>query len=361
MTLEPPVLRSIKKYRRRVAVRQLAIVGFPVLLALVVALVMFAAGLDLGPPDRTHPLKSGPVAGVVVALLFLAMPVLIYFFVAAYQRRKFRNEVLAFVSPFADETMTPRFANGLSGACIATDLEEPNLVAARIGQLSTFSFAFSRGGLNVAVTREVLDAGLSSHEAESLMAREVATILLGDYVKTALWFSPERVAAMAPTFIVFLLFLLGLFLNSKELLLVGTGMMFVVFVVTYMSDLYEGLMKLLFRGLGRRDELLVDSIAVKITGNPMALSSALARLEGLGLLGHPQPTLKLFKTDIRNLFRLPGRGYGGLVYRVFNVSEPDRDQLLERLGNLERIQKGDWRCFGMVADGEAFVDPGAWE
>ncbi len=363
MALDPVVLKSISKYKGKVLRRQLAIVTLPIIIAIVTAIVMLAGGwlhverTDKGESPFKHP------APVVSAIgIFLAMPLGLYLGIAAYQRKTFKMFVIShMLAPF-DPSATRHFTSGLEGASIAAGIDAPDLVMMDIPGLASLSFQFARGETETGVTLDTLSCDLTDHEAQALMAREVATILMNDQLKAALWFSPERAAAFMPTLVYFLMCIVGILLNNIPFLLVATGLMFVVFITSYVTNIYEWVLKRLFRGLEARDELLADSIAVKLTVNPRALYTAIEKLSSRGLLGYPQPTLKLVAAQISNLFRLPGHGIpGGLNYPVFKVMKPGHADTLERLRNLHEIERGNWRAFNEVVEGEVIVRPTAWK
>jgi len=97
------------------------------------------------------------------------------------------------------------------------------------------------------------------------------------------------------------------------------------------------------RQISHHNELLTDSIASKITGNPAALKNALIKLYGANLLGR---VCSAFLHSIApGLARKEAQGKIRRLGGEFLVDYEAVYSIDERAQNLEAIERGHWKAF----------------
>ncbi len=106
-----------------------------------------------------------------------------------------------------------------------------------------------------------------------------------------------------------------------------------------------GIMVFLARKLRQtslHNELLTDSIASKITGNPAALKNALIKLEGANLLGKVCP--RFFHSIGSQYSRKEAQGKIRKLGWEFLVDYEAGYSIGDRVLNLEAIERGNWQA-----------------
>lgn len=231
------------------------------------------------------------------------------------------------------------FESAIESVSIAVGIETPRLVCLGIPSMSTVSFEANDGSVVVGVTERTLEMGLSAQETEAIMAHEVSNLVAGNIVRPPSFWSFKSVSFFMGCVVVGLVLVVFIDLgstcrhqgfwgsNAGSITIVAA--LLAILVVVY-ALLLKG-----FRSKSAYEVLLADSVAIKITGNPGAMESA---LEKLALEG----TLRRIDTNSFRPYRLFFRGDPGYV-RV-STWDPWGD-IDRRLENLEAIKKGRWPLF----------------
>ncbi len=300
--LEPLVVTSIKRYRRRALILRLA-AAVPlmagVIAALVICLLELAGGGSMPASSAGSWVALAGITATLILIVFLVSP-----------------EKIPVMQP-AEGLSLNIFENALEGVSVGVGLEPPRLLVLDLPTVNSISL-FHAGKPAVGVTAEALEAALPRRIAEAMMAHEMAHVLLGDVVagqNTRRWRLtglPLVVAMVLP--FVFLALAFG-FETWTYLGLIGwIAFSFVVIMV-------------LGQLVTRQNDLLADSVAAKVTNNPGALKEAVQLLGGMF-----SENEKPFEAGAR---------YPALFF----VYETKPEDSLERIANLEAIERGHWPAF----------------
>lgn len=259
--LEPEVIESIRRYRRRGFSLRLA-ASSPLILAVLgsLAVLIFTVATDTEAPARA--LRQG---GMVSWIPFFTVTALFLFFVLVIYPEK-----LPIVSPGESPSFVV-FRDALDGVSIAVGLTPPELLVLDVPTANSIPLVHSRKQA-VGVTVEALEAGLSRRCGEAMMAHELAHILAGDVF----------VGSNRRRWILVGLSLVAALLLPFALLALAIGFS----VWLYLAMIAWAVPVLIwFRFLAPRvymhDDLLADSIATKITQDPAGLKDAILLIDDL--------------------------------------------------------------------------------
>ncbi|MBU1670705.1 MAG: M48 family metalloprotease [Actinobacteria bacterium] len=336
--MEPDVLASISYHRRKELAETLLIV-VPVFLAVGLAAYLILINLELD---------------VLIAVAILAgIAVFIGSIYAATTRASFNRFVRP--APDGEWASLEDLRDALESVSIGAGIDAPELVVLDLPTVN--SVAFIRKGMPVVgVTRETAARTFSRAEAEGMMAHEVAHIILGDALK------PMDIGHMRS--IDFLLLVLlglvaafGIFLGLREepataTISVLVGYAFIIWAGTLLAFMLRRYDK-----ARRHDDILADSIAIKITSDPGGLKDLVARLDAQMKAAIEIPPRSACAGHLF-VYPRPGRGDAPFsdtraAFTVLSVSSEDRNTRQEReretirlrLENLEAIENGNWPAF----------------
>jgi Zn-dependent protease with chaperone function len=340
--LEPQVIASIERYRRRsIALRWAGVV--PLMAGVVAALTTYLYVLaDDGALPYTRAqswLGLSVIALILVILVLLVGP----------------EKLPVITRP--DNLSLNVFQNALEGVSVAAGLDPPQLLVLDLPTTNSIAL-FHADKPAVAITAEALEASLPRRVAEAMMAHELSHVLLGDVV---IGISTRRWR------------LLGLSLVALLVLpFVLLALAFGFGAWTYVGLLgWTALTVVFLRSAGpvanRQHDLLADSVAARMTGDPGALKQAVQLLDGM-FLQNKRP----FASGARYpqfLFSYENRPEVDLIaIRELIASEDDTEETREasdrdllkylrkksafhrestaaRIDNLEAIERGHWPAF----------------
>jgi hypothetical protein len=186
MSLEPEVMVSIQRHKRRIAMLKLFVSSVAlVVIASATALTAFIIISSKTSSIRGEAAKDFAFRDLEPLLFgFLCMGL---FFIFNMLSRLLRGRL---ESHFIDHrlnnnqrALAQKFLRGLSGASIATGTPHPKLVFVDIQGVSSLPLASGDDKPTIALTIQALEAGFSSQEAEVLMAHDLSLILIGDVVQ----------------------------------------------------------------------------------------------------------------------------------------------------------------------------------
>jgi len=335
VNLEPEVIASITRHKRKVfLLKSLIVAVLAFSLVSSIALCLWAYRTGTSSTDEFVRSRFGPAelrASLIIFVLGFGTPTV---FVVLQVLKKARSRVPLIVKSnlnIGDKEWLRKFRNGLEGASIALGVRPPELMVLDIKGVAAFAFMKARDKPVVAVTREVLWVPISVEEADALMAERLSHMVTGDLLtwrgyQDNLWLLAFPAIAVA---------FFGMFLTIEA----GMGMLsFLLMFINYLC--FVVIVFFLVRKSRQirfHNELLTDSIASKITGNPAALKNALIKLDSANLLGGrvysgPESARK----EERGKIRKPG---GELV-----VHYEEGHSIDERVRNLEAIELGNWQA-----------------
>ena len=339
--LEPQVALSISRYRTRCLIVRAA-AATPLIAAVVATLLIYIHSL-VRDVDRPAVAAHSLVFLAVVAAMLLLGALFI------------GPEKIPLVPP-SDRARFTVFQNALEEVSIAAGTGCPDLLVLDVPTVNSLCLYHNRRQA-VGVTAEALEAGLSRRCAEAMMAHEMSHVLMGDVVagqNTLMWRLVGVSLVLASVLPwVFLTFAMG-----------SSAWVYLGFL--FWLALTAGLLTVMGRLLTRQNNLLADSIAAKITGDPGAIREVLLLLEEM-FSRNPRPFA-------------PGARYPGLmfIYQVrpevdvaaFEEQLADEDDAVrrdiqkrqhlkklhrrraysrattrERIENLEAIERGHWAVF----------------
>ena len=287
MNLEPAVVSSIRENKRRVQLhRARAIIPLAAIIAVTVFFILWTRsaftssptipGLDMDYAPKTQMIvvfvgRLVPMFGMMVATVYrLLTPA----------RRQFKD--LTTRSAHFDQSRLEAFQSDLASVGIGMGVRVPEVVVVAVPTPTAFAFK-ERGVNRIAVTPALLDAGLSQAEREAVMAHELAHVVDGNALV-----EPSVLRGVYGIFFIaapLLVMLTGIF-GGLSL----PGMMIAMFVPWVLLMLGWPLALWLLvrpytiqttKDLDHYSDVLADSIAVKVTGNPDAMKSSITRLRDM--------------------------------------------------------------------------------
>lgn len=308
--LDPQVIASIKRHRRRASAIRLAaalplIAGVAAALAACLVKVVGGGGV------------AESSAGSWVALAALTAVLIIVF-------SCIKPERMPQAQP-RNEHPLGTFVQALEGVCVAVGLEPPRLLVLDLPTANSLSL-YHENKPAVGITAEALEAALPRHVAEAMMAHETAHMLLGDVVlgrNTRRW--RKTVLALVTAMVLpFALLALAFGFGAWTYLGLLGWIAFSLVVIWVLGS-----------RVFRQNDLLADSVAAKITSDPGALKEAIRLLDGMFLSSE-----KPFPPGARypSLFFVSEKREGDDIATLPGLTE-------ERLANLEAIELGRWPAF----------------
>lgn len=251
-----------------------------------------------------------------------------------------------------------RFRSGLEAASKDLAMRHPHVKVLDIPHAGFVGFLEDDGSTTIAISQRVIEADLTEPEVDSLMADEASRAFLGDVIKprtleAAAWFTLVPFAFLGAIAVVMSIRQTGnrwAALLPALLYLLAALCLFVAFIFA--------LRKL--SAVRRDDEILADSIAVKITGDAGVLKNAVLKLDRLDLLGRITPRINFKKPVLaaENAGK-PDEAESSDEFVVDTANQ--RAELRPRLENLDGIAHGHWKCFEVVGGGEVVAEPEGWE
>lgn len=196
--------------------------------------------------------------------------------------------------------------------CVVADLAKPALVLDRQEMPNSWIEGTTRGGFRLHLTQGLLDL-LEPHELEAVIAHELAHVANRDAAVMTVVGAP------------------GEALLSGGVRVVGQGW-WPVMIGGATATLIGWLGALGGRALSRYREYAADAAAVRMTGNPAALATALMKVSE-GLVAIPAKDLRA-ATAADPLHLLPARDQ-----RQFMLP-PTHPPLEARIARLERLERG---------------------
>jgi len=284
MNLEPAVERSIKHNRRRLALhRARAVIPLIVIIAATVALVVWTR-MALSSQKVPSIQPDSSARAVLIAMFFgRLLPVFAMMYASVSRMMSPAREQFKDLTTKArrfDETKLAGFQSDLKSVGIGMGVEVPTVEVVAVPTPTAFAFR-ERGVDRIAVTPALLDAGLSQSEREAVMAHELAHVVDGNaLLEPSVFRGVVGVFFIAAPLLVALTGVLpGLSLAGMAvlvlipllLLLLGWPLAIWLLVRPYTLETT--------RELDHYSDVLADSIAVKVTGNPDAMKSSITRLK----------------------------------------------------------------------------------
>ena len=156
--------------------------------------------------------------------------------------------------------------------CSLADMPKPRLAVSESRAPNAFAAGRKRKGVTLCVTRGMLDR-LEDQELEAVMAHELSHIAHGDAVVMTVASFIGVLAGLTARVGAQMLIYAGRVRNLWQLLVVAMA-------VTLLATATWMVSVLLIRALSRYREFAADHAAAELTGNPAALSAALAKVSG---------------------------------------------------------------------------------
>jgi Zn-dependent protease with chaperone function len=350
LKMEPQVIESIKRYRRQVFLQKLAVLA-PLALAIsacVVALVVLTAA---GPGDWKLVLMGENGSPSFLLWIFpLALAALLL--LLAVRRGP---EALVVAEEPGDGSSGP-FRRALEGVSAAAGFPAPPLRVLDIPTANSLAFLEGRKPA-VGVSREALPLGRNPRRAEAMMAHELAHVLTGELYPASMrrrfQLTGWAMISLELVLLTLVILMAGLSLWAGLLLLAVAPLL--LFWAGWRS-----------RFIGRHNDLLADSVAVKLTYDPEGFRETLEELDRLFMENREFFPLKarypyyLFAYRVRPEEQMAwARQIAGRLYSEDQDEEFSEDMgkwierssrfpratLDMRLRNLEAIDLGHWPAF----------------
>lgn len=383
MSFEPKVLESVKRHRRNIARARLVLVA-PFALAALFGLVLLLVTVFLGGRlSETYEVAdtmdalfwSGQGATLAKLIAALLCVVLVgglgynVFASARYARGRFEMFLQQQALDY-EPTDAAKFENALQGAAIGAGVPAPCMLVLDDPAANAAAFQTDSGAQGVGVTSGLLRSDISVGEANAVMAHELAHLVIGENVRapsiTDLEFQPSLLLVLFGVLCAASVLVAPLNIYYILLLAACAAAAFVALVLVYHSDAF--IVKLLNLE-HHHDDILADSLAVKMTRDPAALKSAIRKVEMLARRTGRVPggtilTRYLFVTPptspgdyYRYATRVAQNMLAGrrmprtwmLFTRPANramrrLLEMESRMTVERLINLDLIEQGRWRA-----------------
>ncbi len=292
MAFEPKVLECMSAYRKKTRRDKLTLM-MPFILAAAasLALLLFTV-LFRDYIIRSFPARSffDPGYGTSVFLKFLAaaamIPIVGFFGYNLYSSVRYANARFRYfleqrASDF-DRTAAGKFAEALDGAAIAAGIAPPALVVLDDPAANAMAFTSEGGGKAVGVTTGLLEAAIPVDQANGIMAHELAHLLIGENVKAPgladIEFLPSGLLVAFGA-----LSMLAVLVAPPRLgyILLELGGTIVVFLMLALIHRSQAFINRLLDAAHHHDDILADSLAAKMTMDPLALEAAVRNLTDL--------------------------------------------------------------------------------
>jgi Zn-dependent protease with chaperone function len=271
LDLEPEIVRRIKRYKRGNLVNRLFVLT-PLLLEDVAFITLIIVGGATGNGDLVRMSTGGARGPFWVWLLFLFVTLLVFSLLLFTWSDKL------YFARADDAEAVKRFRDAIDGLSVAAGVPAPRLVV--LDAPTVNSVALRSGKVSsIGVTASTLEAGLSRQEAEAMMAHEISHVLIGDGFAraTARYRAKTGLILFALLVLPFVLasLVFGFYWWITLALLVWT--IAVIFWAVPAS-----------RGFFSNDDTLADSIAARLTYDPVTLIKTIEKLDDLYTSG-PAP------------------------------------------------------------------------
>lgn len=340
MELEPQVILSIEASKRRVMMHGI-MVAVPVFLVLSVAVFLTIVLFNSG-----HWIVAAGCIFISV-LTFVAYLVVLRdsFVKMTTPARRYNNDRYR------------RFRDSLDAVSIAAGIDHIDLVV--LDRPTVNSLAFQKKGKPfIGITLDALESGMSPTEIEAMMSHEVGHILAGDaLVPMDAWHLKTL-----PFLIVLLVFLLAAATLVTILSAHDSNYNVLAAIVSLIALFWAAtVLEYSIRHLSRArrlDDVLADSIAVKLTANPEGMKKAIARAaRSVELRGQDLPRNYCTKhffvcPHYPKMFGAEGTlsviGLGNMESE--DEAQRESELVRERLTNLEAIEQGHWPAFASDLD-----------
>ena len=214
-----------------------------------------------------------------------------------------------------DENEYPKLHSVVTRLSIQSAVPKPQVAVSSANMSNAFATGRNQQNSVVCVTEELIRE-LNDEELEAVIAHELSHIKNRDV-------AVMTIASFFST-IAFFIVRFGMYGNTRNgRLLIAVFASFVVWVVS----------TLLLRTLSRYREYSADRGAASITGNPMALSSALKKITGIN---DTKPQEDMRKHDGMNAFYISSINSGRLSELI--STHPNPEKRIEKLETLAKEQ-----------------------
>lgn len=383
MAFDPKVLESITSYRGK-RNREQAILVVPFILAAFFgAFLLVFTVLARQWIDEVFKISTGGDASLVTqATLFVkiltALPLVVLVGGFGYNLyvsvRYARARFAYFVDQQACEhrpTALDKFTEALEGAAIGAGAEAPTLCVLDDPGANAIAFEDESGSWGVGVTAGLLESDISVGEANGIMAHELSHLVIGENVSAPSIADVEFQPSL-------LLVTFGMLAAISVLASPPASFLYVVvevacvavialfLMIRYRSERFT--LKLLNLAY-QHDDILADSLAVKITGDPAALQSAIRKVDALAresgrvpggtilakylFVTPPTSTGDYFRYATKVAGEILGGGKQPRTWMLFSrpanratrkILELESRMTAERLINLDLTEQGRWRA-----------------
>jgi len=390
MAFEPQVEKSIRQHRQRRKTYDLIVIT-PIVVFILISLIFMAVNIassggdqqgSLFDTDSVDPEMQSILSGL--RLFGVLVPILAIFIFMFQMGQIGFTRLVPVLKDFNSFTVRAteynhhhlqRFQDSLQAVSIGSGIPTPTLAVLNCPTANAVAFR-EKGTMTVGITRELLEAGLSAHEAEAVMAHEVSHIVSGDDLR-----SPNAAFYLGGAIYVFLTVVLciGFAFTVKDptaFFITSTLLLPLLALISAPLSLYLMMRPYSISALNPvyfHNDVFADSIAAKLTGNPKALTGAIVSLTGLMNSSMEMPKQKSVFTQLfigplkRWPLELPKstRSVSRGEYRAMKENEMDRfigweNKLLRaRLDNLKMIEQNKWEAF-QVRGGRPIVPPDKW-
>lgn len=420
MALEPAVEKSIREHRLRSMWHHvIPIVPLVAVLALCVVLLVLGFTRNGGaitrlPGDPSiRSFRLFPIVILTILPFIYLVPAYIKWVRPANnQFKRITREAENY-----DRVSYNRFRRGLESVSVGMGTSPPALVVLDFPGANTISFRLNSPAIGV--TREALQADLTQHEIESIMAHELTHLMGGDELR-----SPNSFRGFSGAILVAVVLLPILsywiaprgFASAPYLLMVYLVPFISMFAVPF--SMWLKTRPYSISSINRyyfHKDILADSVSARLTKHPKAMKSAIEKMVDLMYQSEEVPNetiaftqmfvgpLKEWQTDIENY--VPGtlstilnsmgqvaasqydvsRNPGGTWERLFTgygerypTAEQRRaaiEQSMDvqmrgfiwwekklvnaRIDNLDRVERNYWEAFE-IRDGRPVLHPDKW-
>jgi Zn-dependent protease with chaperone function len=369
MSFEPYVIESIARHKRRAFLIRLSVVGPLVAGCLAfLAIVVIKTAQGASPADVFSP--AGGNKYLYYFLLVTASPLVFELAIFTDVTREKRRSFLKREVDPGDSGAFARFQSALCTVSIAAGLAPARLGLFDLPTPNSFAFVDREGRASAGVTLEALELDLNLAETEAMMAHHVAHIMEGDCLEPPAFFS----RGLLPIHLYFLLVVLGVTAaglalpadwfrgTTSNAWLCGIAMLIITTAALVVISLT-------LQAAGYQDDILADSIAVKLTGDPQAMTAAVERVDEE--VNRPGAMLPVDMLVIDYMFVNPrpeareydrmleehqagegggtqmrrGRDKQMLLATMREFSKGQRTLMSARMNNLELIKRGTWQAF----------------
>jgi Zn-dependent protease with chaperone function len=295
MGFEPQVLESIEGYSKKTRRDQLLLM-VPFILAFLFSVTVFLVTVFM--KHQLSEVFKVPTSGegsywqtqvvVFVKVLAGALAVILVaglgynlYASARYARARFQLFVEQLVLD-NDHIAENKYLNALEGAAIAAGVAAPGLRVLDDPAANALAFEDEDGNWEVGVTSGLLKAEVSVSEATAIMAHELAHLIIGEGIRMPgladLEFQPSLMLVAFSA-----LSAASILAAPANMLYAGIAILCILTVLVVLMLVYRSqafIMKLLDLA-HHHDDMLADSVAAKMTGDPSALKSAIEKVESL--------------------------------------------------------------------------------